>query len=348
MFFFRVEGGSRIGMGHLVRCMSIASAVKKYTDVTFFCAFEDSESVIRENGFEVIKLTSSGFELKEVSEICEHTAGETKPYILVDSYEASKEYLSELKKYFKVIYMDDLAEEVFPADVIINYNAYATIEEYEDLYMHCQDDEKPTFLVGSEYIPLREQFISKVTVKKDEVSDILIMVGGSDSLNLSEGITREIIEFSDEYKTRRIHIVCGKMNPNLSKLQELEREYANVRIHINVSDMCSLMKECDVAISAAGSTCYELCAAGLPFVVFSYVDNQKRILSWAERGIAVSAGDIREKRNIEDSYKDIIQGLVKLCGNTELRKNMALNNKKLIDGNGALRLAKKLKDLKEE
>lgn len=39
--------------------------------------------------------------------------------------------------------------------------------------------------------------------------------------------------------------------------------------------MSELMQQCDMAVSAAGSTLYELCACGMPTITYVLADNQK-------------------------------------------------------------------------
>ena len=38
--------------------------------------------------------------------------------------------------------------------------------------------------------------------------------------------------------------------------------------------MSEVMKYCDIAITAGGSTMYELCACGVPMITYAFADNQ--------------------------------------------------------------------------
>lgn len=348
MFFIRTEGSPKIGTGHLVRCMSIARALLKYTDVVFLCSLSDSINIIKENGFEAIQIPAGDFSKEEVygiikiaKTLCvsEH---EDKSCILVDSYDVSEQYFENLRTYFFVAYMDDLVEKPYMVDVCINYNGYADEDSYKKLYGKKQ----PAFLLGSKYAPLRSEFSKGTDKQIGEVKNILITAGGSDYLNLSKVIALGLIKKGIE---AQINIVCGRLNPHIEALKLLEREYNNIKLHINVADMASLMKETDLAISAGGSTCYELCALGVPFVVFSYVDNQKGIVKWAsENDIALSAGDVREYDNLESASGCIADMVSDLIYDDAKRKLLSGKSRDFVDGNGAARLADKIIKLWED
>lgn len=55
------------------------------------------------------------------------------------------------------------------------------------------------------------------------------------------------------------------------------------------------MQKCDIAISAAGSTLYELCATGIPAITYTLADNQLIAAEqFDKQGIMLSAGDCRD------------------------------------------------------
>ena len=52
------------------------------------------------------------------------------------------------------------------------------------------------------------------------------------------------------------------------------------------------MRDSDIAVTAGGSTMYELSALGVPMVCFSFVDNQERIVEgFVERGLVGFGGN---------------------------------------------------------
>ena len=71
-----------------------------------------------------------------------------------------------------------------------------------------------------------------------------------------------------------------------------------IHIHCNVTNMAELMAESEVALSAGGSTLYELCAVGVPVIAFSFAENQERLVqTFVKRGIAQYGGNYRTDGN---------------------------------------------------
>lgn len=54
---------------------------------------------------------------------------------------------------------------------------------------------------------------------------------------------------------------------NKEILKEWWKDYPNIHLLTDVSDMAEYMKDCDIAITAGGVTTYELCACGIPSIM---------------------------------------------------------------------------------
>ena len=83
------------------------------------------------------------------------------------------------------------------------------------------------------------------------------------------------------------------MNPRIDIIRG--KILGNAVLHINEHNMSALMQKCDIAISAAGSTLYELCATGIPAITYTLADNQLIAAEqFDKQGIMLSAGDCRD------------------------------------------------------
>jgi len=123
------------------------------------------------------------------------------------------------------------------------------------------------------------------------------------------------------------------LNKDLPQIEALAKQCENVVLHRNVTKMSELMRACDLAVSASGSTLYELCACGVPTVTYVLADNQVRAAkAFAEQGIMISIGDIREK---PDFVKEIMLSINELRKNSLLRQTLREKMRSVTDGKGA-------------
>lgn len=343
MYYFRVEGNSRIGMGHLMRSLCLAGALDCCEDIRFCCHEDAALRFVSSRDFHTIRLEEPPFSEADKDILLDILREDAEAVVILDSYEYNNEYVKALRDVAKVICFDDLIQIPFEADAVINYNSYATATEYEALYT-SRNLTVPNLLIGSTFLPLREEFTKYRNQDKQEPKNIFLSTGGGDADNLSGQIATKLDSLLVS-KGLKLHIVCGALNPNFETLTKLSLENEYIFIHRDVKNMSELMNGCDVAISAAGSTCYELCAMGLPFVIFAYADNQKRILEdMVNKRAALDAGYM-ETSNQTEIFDNILKQLILLLEDEALRDEMIDIEHKLVDGQGAKRLAMAIKAL---
>ena len=117
--------------------------------------------------------------------------------------------------------------------------------------------------------------------------------------------------------------------------------HRNIHFLINIPDMDRYMKLCDIAITAGGTTTYELFASGVPSVMYTLADNQLEIAKTvSELGIVPYAGDIRE--DMELCIDNILKHTKIYSECYDLRKDTSLKMQSYIDGKGAGRIAMQL------
>lgn len=327
----------------MMRCLSIADALKEAGDVIIFLiSDEESSKLVQKRGFAYLVLNSDWQkpqgELPELLSIIKENRIET---ILVDSYYVTEDYCRALNAVTRVFYLDDLGQEVYSVDTLINYNIYASEIGYESLY-HKRVMKVPRLLLGCDYAPLRKEFWNVEYTVQKTVKNVLVTTGGSDSLNIA-GKLLQLLEETAEPVLRGMHyyVVSGPYNRNAEQLRRLEKRNANFHVHVNVSHMAELMEKCDVAIASYGSTMYELCAIGIPTIGFSFVDNQKKAAAAFGRELTRNAGDVREDE--DGVLNQILTHLLQYACFYQERCLAHEKMRTLLNGSGARLLARTLK-----
>lgn len=348
MVVIRADANSKIGMGHVMRCLSVADAlVKRGEEVLFVTADDTPVPLLTKKGIpyrvlhtnyadmeaELPELWEVLRELPQGAESPEEALPQRNTFILVDSYYVTEKYLAALKKRITTIYMDDIYAFSYPVDMLINYNIYGEEMGYEKDAAFA--DTK--ILLGTEYVPLREEFSAAEQQRTAADGGILITTGGSDSFNLAGQLLMEAMKY-DALKEKEYHVVSGSLNPHIGELQALAQKHENIHIHCNVTNMAELMAESEVALSAGGSTLYELCAMGVPVIAFSFAENQERLVqTFVKRGIAQYGGNYRTDGN--KMIQNTIAGLETLLEDENLRTEYRKKARTLVDGKGADRIA---------
>lgn len=337
MFYIRADGNEQIGSGHIMRCLSIANALKKKgIAATFITADSASQELVASFGFPVICLDTDWRDWsQEIDKMAKLIKSLKIEKVLIDSYSVTRTYFQQLRNYTKIIYMDDINQFVYPVDILVNYNIYAQKMVSKEDYA----SENTRLLLGCNYVPLREEFRNMRKPARKKVSDILITTGGSDSYNFAGTLLRSLV--TKQYENYSFHVVAGYYNTHKEELRQLAQKHSNIVLHNQVRQMSKLMQECDIAVTAGGSTLYELSACGVPSISFSFADNQLYgVKEFDEQEIVYYSGDIRH--NLRECLDNIAGRLNLLIMDEALRIRLASRMQALVDGFGAERIANEI------
>ncbi len=330
--FIRVAGGNNKGIGHLMRCMSLAKELRKHKfKIIFIINYDDSViSILNENNFnyEILKSDSLDDEIVEISKIIY----EKRSIVITDSYWMSNDYLIKLKNISKyLISIDDMNLYEYPSDIIINSNLYANELNYKK-------NNNTKYLLGKDYMIFREEFINDKGISINKIcKNVLVTMGGTDINNY----TLQIIKYLSEIENIIFNVVVGVGFKNINQLIDEASKYKNINLIFNPKNMKNIMIQNDVAISASGTTSYELALLGIPSILIIQVDNQIMVAKKMEElGLGINAGWFHEV----DGKK-----LITICKNLildyEKRKELNENCKNNISSNGIKNIVKEIKKL---
>lgn len=346
----RADGGAEIGMGHVMRTLVLAKHLAKNNEVFFLCRIDGNSSQFfmknsqvcqlntdieqgisdkYEKGIE--KILNEGFKVKLVREdyLIEDLQKVEADILITDSYDVNEEYFNRTKEMFsKTAYIDDMNLYCFNVDFLINQNI-----DGEDFNYKTNKETK--IMVGCKYVLLRDEFAQHDGKNINEkVKDIMVTVGGGDTNHITEKILTSMKDLDYNF-----HVVIGPSFNTNNSIRGFESE--KIKIYYN-ANMYELMQKCDIAISACGSTLYELAVCGVPSIGIIIAGNQEGIANkMNDLGIIKNTGWFNKIKK-----EDFIKVVKSFSKDYNLRKAMSKKASKIIDGKGAERISNILNSVK--
>jgi len=248
---FRVDFGSKIGLGHLKRSLVYA---KNFDDVIYVS--KSNEQALVPYPLKTIKNEEEFFEIvKKLN----------PKQVIVDNYEFTIEHQKQFKKLFgniKLSCFDDEYKEYF-CDEIINHNLGVKKEKYKN----------PKIV---KIIPplIRDEF-RQTKKKKYKKEGIFISLGGSDSKNLTLKILKLL-------QNKKINLYITTANQNIKKIKRYAKIHKNIRLYIN-EDVAYGMAKSECGIITPSVISYEALYMNLPFIAIKTADNQKEIAKYLKK-----------------------------------------------------------------
>jgi UDP-2,4-diacetamido-2,4,6-trideoxy-beta-L-altropyranose hydrolase len=334
----RADGGTSIGMGHIVRCIALADMLKNDFNIVFAIQ-KPVESVIKT----IHTITQMIIHLPQTDDYTADATNfttylNTNDIVILDGYNFKTEYQKSIKdKGCKLVCIDDLHAWHQYADIVINHaegiqaSVYST-EDYTQLYL------------GLNYVLLRSPFLhgDNPNKKLNSIKKVFISMGASDIANNSGKFTEALISLPG---IEEIHLMLGSINPNLNVIQNLIDTNKQVKIipHFDISDeeLRELLRQCDIAICPASSISLECCATGIGLISGYTAENQMDNLnSLDKRKTLVNFGDL-----LQLSITEIQTKISILIKHPEIFNDMIIRQKQMIDGKSPYRLLGVFKNL---
>lgn len=327
----RVDGNLNIGLGHIYRGIALAEMLKDDFVIEFITKSDSTISPIEEAKFNLVFIPNNIELLKEPRWFKENYSTDT--IIILDGYGFNENYQKQIKEYnFKLVYIDDLSIGTQKADLVINHNLGARIEDYIA-------ESNTKFALGTDYSILRSSFLNAAEHFREinKINIAFVCFGGSDIYDLTYTATKALLRIK---QIEKINIVIGGAY-NHKRIFELQKQYSIITIYHNLSekDLFNVMSESNFAIAPASTVLYELCSVKMPVLSGYYAENQRGILkSLLNKEAIFSCNDMREMT--ENDFKDHIVNCIKSDFNVQMKIQ-----KKLFDGHAKQRLVSSFRNL---
>lgn len=308
---FRTDATLQMGSGHVMRCLTLADALKAQGAQCHFISREHPGhllEVIRQRSFSVTGLPAA---LPQPSAATQDPSKHAKEpfhaawlgcdwqtdaqqigailarlqpdWLVVDHYALDQRWEEAVSPHYrKLLVIDDLADRPHCCDLLLDQNLGRQPQDYVSLVpVACQ------VLTGPHYALLRPEFsaLRDYSFKRranPQLNQLLITMGGVDLPNATSQILAAL-KACPLPADCRITVVMGATAPWLAQVRELAAQMPwQTDVLVNINDMAQRMADSDLAIGAAGSTSWERCCLGLPTLMVVLADNQKEAAAHLE------------------------------------------------------------------
>jgi spore coat polysaccharide biosynthesis predicted glycosyltransferase SpsG len=279
--------GPGLGAGHFVRSSALGRALAVRGATVEIAADLDSVPWTRAQAAE--------FELAQVPVI-----GPPDPVALavsrgwdlmvLDSYELGADAVAGLG--VPLVAIDDDGRRPLPAILVVNHNLSGSACDYTGW---CAT----TVLRGPRYALLRPQIAAArpASYRPREVppARVLVLLGGTDPGSGAAAVAAAVLNGLAVVTPLELRVVAA--SPEAATRIEQVPVPAGSRLTVGppVLAVEELMAWCDLCVSAAGSTIWELCCLGTPMALLVAAENQRENHDLAARdGIGYGLGDLSD------------------------------------------------------
>lgn len=346
----RVDAGPEIGIGHFMRCLTLANALGKRGASVRFVSGQMPDHLRRlalDSGHE-LGLLAREADAATVDDLAHsHWLGATQAsdaaatnaaladrdwdWVIADLYALDARWEHAVTAGTRrLLAIDDVADRAHDCRVLVDQNLYP------DMNTRYMGKVPPScsVLAGPRYALLREEFAqlrAETGVKDGVVRRMLVLLGGMDSRNETAKAIDAIARLRDQPAV--VDVVIGMQHPARQDIAALCDRYG-YRCHVQPYNIAELMARADLAIGATGSTSWERCCLGLPTVCFTHAANQVPIAEGlAAGGAIVNLGD-----GADLCAEDIAAAVQQLIDSPARRRMLSQNARHLVDGLGASRV----------
>ena len=308
---FRTDASLSIGSGHVMRCLTLADALRAQGEKCYFVSRElpgHLFDVIRQRGYSVsvlpdmntpISMNSSSIKIEqpEIQQKLAHSqwlgcdwkvdAAQTSSiltnlqpeWLITDHYSLAMPWEMALKSHYqKLMVIDDLADRSHMCDVLLDQN----LVESMDIRYEGKVPAKCCCMLGPQYAIVRPEFSalrlgSLARRKVPKLNRLLIFMGGSDAENETSKVVAGVKLSKKSWD--HIDVVVGQNFPALQSLKDSLVALPSAKLHVQTSEMAKLMAAADLAVTAGGSVSWEKCILGLPSLVAIEGENQRPIVA---------------------------------------------------------------------
>ncbi len=332
---FRCDASSEIGWGHFKRCYALAEIAQQSGryKVHFLCRPlpKSLEKKLRDIHASVQVLDQDATLEQDLAYLHSLFDLMTRKNIIVvlDHYDWTTECFRELKADPRVLLIafDDGLKRHYHADFVVDANIFSERNSHS-VAGDCQ------LLLGPKYTMIREEIHTlrqSPLEKMAENFQFLVTLGGGDRWGHALKAIEAVRMTSMKFET---HIVVGSQWAHAEKAKRIIGNHPRIHFYEDPSFFPQLLTRADLALTAGGTTTYELAYLGVPMLTMTLVPHQLPIAKgWEELGIADYLG------SAEFVTPDLILNkLTYWMDRDQDLENRGLAAQRIVDGRGKFRV----------
>jgi len=268
---FITFGGFKIGMGHVLRSITLAEELREHAQILFIV--NSDETVLAQ-------ITKAGFSCEACSDVQVITRlKEISPHphvVIIDKLNVKESFAKELKTSLNirlVIFGNDTAANDH-ADIVVN----AVVGS--GFVNRTLKNKNTVYFYGPKYYVLRKDFYEYQERHKDKPSNIKSIVlafGGSDPANLTSTTLMKLLQANQKYK---IDIILGAHFAHSLQIEKLLEdrgtEEGSIKLYRNVNNMAEIMYNADLVITSPGVSFFEALCVGTNVIAINQSAQQKK------------------------------------------------------------------------
>ncbi|WP_299364895.1 UDP-2,4-diacetamido-2,4,6-trideoxy-beta-L-altropyranose hydrolase [uncultured Paracoccus sp.] len=360
----RCDASLRIGTGHVMRCLTLADALRAQgAECLFLCRPHEGHliSLIGARGYPVTTLSAPGASgrralsdaapplpahaewlgrswVEDAAETATALGPQGTDWLIVDHYALNRSWEQALRPQVRrLMVIDDLADRAHDCDLLLDQNLGRRAADYAP---HVPAAAR--LFIGPTHALLRPEFararnISLARRTQPALRHLLITLGGVDQDNVTGQILSVLADCALP-DLQSIEVILGAAAPWIAVVRQIAAQMPwPTTIRVGITDMAETMSRSDLAIGATGGTSWERCCLGLPTIQMVLAENQieaAQALEVAGAALTVDAG------NLSDTLPKVL-GALDPTRLTALSRQAA----RITDGSGAQRITREIVEL---
>ncbi len=319
---FRADGGASRGMGHLMRCRTLAMEMQQRGWEPVFLSDGVPESGfagLDNRPFSTIPPTEYGSGGAAAAQAAEKVQA---ALVVIDTYAyGMKDFLALWKSGRPLIVIDDLADRGLPVDVVVNPNPLFPDTRYRDQGI-------PSCLVGEKYTLIRPEIRAIRDRQPASKRRLLVTLGGG-------GVPEVLLPALTSIGSKDFEQICVMASDPGGELERWVSEKPSVRsICREFATLPERLAEADAVVTAGGTTLWEVYCVGRASLAVVWVENQRQTLQVVENrqtGVVVDLRRGFDKAAFTAAWNRFLRSLDD--------ESCRQRQRELIDGMGAARVA---------